>query len=68
MGLFLGALAKLRKVTISFVMSVRLSDRMKKLCSYWTEFNKILYLTIFRKYVLKIKISLKSDKNNGYVT
>ena len=39
----LGALAKLRDTAISFVMSVRLSVRMKQLDSHWKEFHKILY-------------------------
>jgi hypothetical protein len=39
--LFLGALAKLRKATISFVMSVRLSVRMEQLGSHWTDFQEI---------------------------
>jgi len=34
---FLGALAKLRKVTISFVMSVCPSVRMEQLVSHWTD-------------------------------
>jgi hypothetical protein len=70
--IILGALAKLRKVTISFVMSVRpvvrLSARMEKLGSHWTDFDKIWYLRLFRKPVDKIQVSLKSDKNNGYFT
>jgi len=37
---FLGAFAKLRKVTISFVMSVRPSARME-LGSHRTDFHKI---------------------------
>jgi len=32
----------------------------------WTELHEIWYLCIFRKYVEKIQVSLKSDKNNGY--
>ena len=32
------------------------------------DFLEILYLSIFRKAVLKIQVSLKSDKNNGYFT
>jgi hypothetical protein len=40
-GLFLGAFAKLRKATISFVMSVCLSDRMEELGSHWTDFQEI---------------------------
>ena len=38
---FLGAFAKLRKATISFVLSVRLSVRMEQLGSHWTEFDKL---------------------------
>jgi len=42
---FLGALAKFRKETISFVMSVSSSVRpsvhMKQLCSHWTDFHEI---------------------------
>ena len=30
-------------------------------------FNDIWYLKIFPKYVQKIQVSLKSDKNNGNV-
>jgi hypothetical protein len=41
---------------------------MEQLGSHWTYFHEILYLSIFRKYVEKIKVSLKSDKNNGYHT
>ena len=37
---FLGAFAKLRKATISFVMSVRLSVRAKQLGSHWMDFMK----------------------------
>ena len=51
----LGALAKLRKATVSFVMSVCLSVRMEQLGSYWTDFHEILYLIIFRKSFEKIQ-------------
>jgi hypothetical protein len=61
---FLGAFAKLRKATISFVMSVR----MEQLESHWTDFNEILYLGFFSKPDEKIEVSLKSDKNNGHFT
>jgi hypothetical protein len=37
----LGAFAKLRKATISFVMSVRPSVRLEQLGFHWTEFNDI---------------------------
>jgi hypothetical protein len=58
---FSGAFAKL-------VMSICLSVRMEQLGFYWTDFNGTWYLGIFRKYVEKIQFSLKSDKNNGYLT
>jgi hypothetical protein len=45
----LGEFAKLRKGTINFIMSVRLSVRMEQLGSDWTDFHEILYLRIFRK-------------------
>jgi hypothetical protein len=38
---FLGAFAKLRKATISFVISVRLPVRMEQLGSHWTDFHEI---------------------------
>jgi len=38
---FLGAFAKLRKATISLVMSVRLSNRMEQFGSHWTGFHDI---------------------------
>ena len=70
-----GAFAKFRKATVSFVMSdcvfclsVRLTGRMEQLDSHWTDFHEIWYLSIFRKYVGIIKISLTSSKNNGYFT
>ena len=63
---FFGSLAKLRKATISFVASVRLSVRVKQRGSYWTDFHEIWYFSIFRKSNPKIKFSLISDKNNGH--
>jgi hypothetical protein len=65
---FLGAFVKLRKATISFVMSVRLSVRTEQLGSQWKDFHEIWYLRVFIKSVAKIKVSLKSDTNNGYFT
>ena len=44
---FLGAFAKLRKATVSFVISVRLYVRMQELDSQWTDFDEILYLGFF---------------------
>jgi hypothetical protein len=64
--LFLNAFAKLRKGTISFVMSVRPSVRMEQLGSHWTNFREIWYLISFRKSVEKIQIWWKSNNNNRY--
>jgi hypothetical protein len=64
----LGEFAKLRKATINYVKSVRLSVRMKHLGSDWTDFDIILHLRLFRKSVEKIQFSRKSNKNNGYFT
>ena len=65
---FLGAFAKLRKATISSVMSVCPSVRMEQLGSHWTDFHEICYLSIFLNSVDEIKLSLKSNNNNGYFT
>jgi hypothetical protein len=67
--LFLGAFEELRKATISFVMSLRLSVRMEQLGSHWTDFDETLYLNCFeKKRVEKTQVSSKSDKINGYFT
>jgi len=69
---FTGAFTKLQKVTISFVMSVCLSNHpsvcMEQISSHWMNFYEIWYLIIFLKSVEKIQVSLKSDKNNGHFT
>jgi hypothetical protein len=36
--MFLGAFAKLRKATVSFIMPVHPSARMEQLGSQWTDF------------------------------
>jgi hypothetical protein len=59
---------KTTKKTISIVMSVRPSVRMKQLGPKWTDFHEMWYLSIFRKTAEKIQVSLKSDKNKGYFT
>jgi hypothetical protein len=64
--LFFGAFAKLRKATISFVMTVRLSVRMEELVSHWTDFYENMYLRNCRESVENIQVSLKSEKNIGY--
>jgi hypothetical protein len=45
-----------------------MSDSMEQLCSHWIDFHKIWYLSVFKKSVGKIKVSLKSDKNKRYFT
>ena len=39
---------------------------MEQLGFHWKNFHEILYLSIFRKSVENFKVSLKSEKNNGY--
>ena len=60
---FLGAFAKLRKVTMFVCVFVCPSVRMEQLDSHWKDFHEIWYLTIFRKMCREnsrfIKIWLK---------
>jgi len=58
----------LRKGTITFAMSIRLSVLMEQLGSHWTDFYGIWNTSIFRKPVAKFQVSVTSDKNNGYFT
>ena len=39
---------------------------MQQLGSHWADFHETWHLSIFRKYVDKSQVSLKSDKNNEY--
>ena len=55
---FLGAFAKMRKATISFAMSVRVSVRIEPLGCHWTDIREIWYWSIFRKSVEEIHIAL----------
>ena len=41
---------------------------MKQLGSHWTDYDQTWYLSVFRKSVKKIQVSLKADNNNGYFT
>jgi len=41
---------------------------MEQLGSHRTDFLEICFSIFFEKIVQKIKLSLKSDKNNGYFT
>jgi len=57
----LDTFAKLRKATVSFLMSVclaiRPSVRMEPLDPNWTDFHEIYYMNIFRKSVEKSQVS-----------
>ena len=44
------------------------SVHTEQLHSHWTDFHEIWYFWIFLKSVMKIQVSLKSDKNNVYFT
>jgi hypothetical protein len=61
--LFLVAFAKFRKATVSLAMSVLVEQHG----SHWSDFRKILYLSIFWE-VYKIRVWLLSDKINGHFT
>jgi hypothetical protein len=61
-GLFLAAFAKLRRATLSFVMSVHPSAWNNSVPA-GRIFIKF-HMSIFRKSVEKIQVSLISDKNN----
>jgi len=62
---YLGGFAKLQKVTISFVMSVSLHGTTQLPLE---RFSWNLILEYFWKSVIKIQVSLKSDRNNRYLT
>jgi hypothetical protein len=63
---FLCAFAKLRKATISFVTSVRLSiHRHEQLGPHWTHSHEILYLSIFRNFVEKFKLRSNLTRITG---
>ena len=64
---FLSSFAEFRIATVSSsCLSVCPSVRMEQLECHWTDFNEILYLSIFRYSVEKIQVSLKSDKNERH--
>jgi hypothetical protein len=52
---------------MSVRLSVCVSVHMEQLGSHWMDFHEILHLMIFQKSVEKIQVSLKSDKNSGYL-
>ena len=57
-----------KRLLDSSFLFFRLPVHMEHLGSHEAEFHEIWYLSIFRKYVVKIQVSLKSDKNNGFCT
>ena len=68
---FLGGLAKLRKATINFVMSLSVRPaHMEYFVSNWKDFHEIWYLSILRKKIpsRKFEFKLKSHNNNRYCT
>jgi hypothetical protein len=64
---YLGAFAKLRKATISFVISVRLSE-CNNSAPTKRIFTKFDIWVFFRKTVWIIQVSLRKDKNSRYFT
>jgi hypothetical protein len=50
---FLGAFAKLRRATISFLMSIRLSVRMEQLGFHLVDFDETWYFSFFSKMLRK---------------
>ena len=60
----LDTFAKLRKVTIRFVLSVRPYGQLGSQCM---DFHDIWYSSICRKFVEKIQVSWKSEKNKFYL-
>ena len=61
----LGAAAKLRKTSLMFVISVCMSISTEELGSHWANVHQFWYMSVSRKSVEKIQVSLKYDKNNG---
>ena len=53
---FLGAFAKLPKVTISFIMFVHQSYRIEQIGSHAMDFYEISYWTTFQDSVEKIQV------------
>jgi len=69
---FVSAFAYLRKATISFVMSLRLSPCLSDCLSAWNNsapteriFTKVYICTFFENLSRKIQVSLKRDKNTN---
>jgi hypothetical protein len=60
--MILAAFAKLGKATVGFVISLCPHVRMEKFGSHWTDVHEIRKLSIYRKSVDKVQVSLKYDK------
>jgi len=61
----LGAFAKLRKATFRHVRPSVCPHATTR--SHWTDFRETWHFSVFPKSVEKIQVSLKLDKNNGYL-
>ena len=61
-AMVLSAFAKFWKVAIKFVVSVCPSVHMEQLGSNWTDFHEIWYLSIFRKSVEVVQVSIQTEK------
>jgi hypothetical protein len=59
---FLGAFENFRKT------SLLRHVRMQQLCSYWADFRDFFYQGLSLKFVKKIQVWLKSDKNVWHFT
>jgi hypothetical protein len=66
----LGLLVKVRKATVTLVVSVCLSVRPYGTSRLPLDLFSLNLIPecFFRKFVKKIKVSFESDKNNGYFT
>ena len=64
------AVRRVRKIAKShnWLRHVRLSVHMEQLGFKWTNFHEIWNLRIFRNSIMKLQVSLTSDKNNRYFT
>jgi hypothetical protein len=54
-----------KRLLASSCLSVRPSICMEQLDSYWPDIHEICYLSIFRKTVEEIQVSVIVDKNTG---
>ena len=57
-----------KRILAASCPSVCPSVRTEELGYHWSDFLEIWYLSIFRKLLEKIRVSLKSDNNNMYFT